>query len=124
MTGNDVASENIPRIWRYSEGRWHQIPDPLYDEIGVPNAYDEWLRDAGFEHVDQWCGRFPTVHVYERTHPDEGQDGWRIEYNMTASSIHKIMVPTLPDQIELLAKLAAIALASGQGSQVSWGQPS
>jgi hypothetical protein len=118
MASNDVSPEDIPQIWRYSRGEWLQIPDPLYAEVGAPNVYDEWLKDAGFEHVDRWCGEHPTVHVYERTHPDEGQDQWRIEYNMTGTSIHKIMVPTLPDHIELLAKLATIALASQQGSQV------
>jgi hypothetical protein len=37
---------------------------------------------------------------------------------MTAGSVHKTMVPTLPDHIDLMAKLATIALASQQGSQV------
>jgi hypothetical protein len=118
MISDDVAPEDVPRIWRYSEGKWDRIPDPLYAEIGSPNVYDDWLAEAGFEHVDAWCGSYPTVHVYERTHPDDSQDQWRIEYQLTGVSTHKVMVPTLPDHIELLAKLATIALASQQGYQV------
>jgi hypothetical protein len=110
------STANIPLVWIYEQGAWSRASDPVMAEHGVPDEdYNDWLYHAGYSPADHWCGTTYTTAIYE-SH-GEGENGWRIEFSMDAARKHVIMVKQFPDLIELLSKLAPIALASGRGQQ-------
>jgi hypothetical protein len=113
---SENSTTDIPPVWNYEQGIWSQIPDPVMTEYGVPDEeHDEWLYHAGYGPADHWCGAAQTTAIYESYRGTS--HCWRIEFSMNAARTHVIMVKQFSDLIELLSKLAPIALASERGQQ-------
>jgi len=100
-----TTSASQPMIWRYHEGTWSQITDPLNGLSPDGDAYEE-LRLAGFGKAASWGG-FDNVVIWEK--PIEH---WRIDVCIDTSNVHTIEVTRLPDLLDILAKLAPIATAT------------
>jgi hypothetical protein len=112
MTADKITtSASQPMIWRYHEGAWSHITDPLDGLSPDGDGYEE-LRLGGFSKADSWGG-FDNVVIWEKPRAGEpGSQCWRIDVCIDASNVHTIEVTRLPDLLDVLAKLAPIATAA------------
>jgi hypothetical protein len=95
------------KIWRY-DGQWSQVPDPTAWADGEDR--DVAMDRGGFARADGWgqarCGQ---VEIYEHRDAERWLVTWSVDINGRG---HTIEVCGLPNLLDLLPKLAAIATAS------------
>lgn len=112
MTADKItASGGQPMIWRYHQGTWSQITDPLAGLSSNGNDPEEELQIGGFGRADQW-GELNDVVIWEKSRGRKPEEHWRIDVCVDGTHIRTIEVTRLPDLLDVLAKLAPISTAS------------
>ena len=106
-----TTSASQPMIWRYHEGTWSHITDPLAG-LSPDGDQEEELRAGGFGKADSWGGLDDVVIWVKSRDSDPGAEHWRIDVCIDACNIHTTEVTRLPDLLDVLAKLAPIVTAS------------
>lgn len=104
-----------PRAWVYNPhaagNQWSEKPDPVAGRLPRHDGETEgdWLTRAGFSVADQWPGP-ASLAAYEYTGRAGFPYRWRIHFGMNDAGAQVIMVTDFPALVDVLGKLAPIAL--------------
>lgn len=91
--------------WQFQDGVWTEIPDPITQQPG--EEYSAAMHRAGFHSGEHW-GHLDEIELFVSA------DGsrWVVDWCVAAGCIYSIHVARLPDLLDLLHKITAIATAS------------